>query len=220
VQVCALSEYRTSDNSFIRDPGEGVIGNVLHPDRPVTYSGDQVGAAFGGGFSGNGTIHISGAAIKIVKPIPDAYVFCASLMGVPLAGTAESLGYDSWYVIGDVDEFAQHLAYGIAMSLGSSTRVAVFHGQVSYHEDKSIRHSTIQGLAASQTSLDPRLYFLKSHSPNDDTSRVFRDEREYRFAFVPVGVDGRTSPIATPCLRLDAGAVRHLLEEATDAGDA
>ena len=220
LQVCALSVYRTSDNAFIRDPSEGVIGNVLHPSRPVSYTGDQVGAAFGGGISGNGTIHISGAAIKLVRPIPDAYIFCTSLVDVPLAETARSLGYNSWYVISDVDEFAKQIAHEIANSLGPRMQVAMFHGQVSYHQEKSIRHMTIEGLAASQKSLDPRLYFLKSHSPEDDAAKVFTDEREYRFVFVPVGADGRTAPIPTPCLRLDAGAVRHLLEGAADAGDA
>ena len=196
IQLCSLYYYKTVDNDFIRDSDEGLTSRTFHPPTPTVVTGNEIGRMTGLSIGGSGTIRLDGKAVRTTNPIPNAYVFCTSQLDSPTREHADALGYDSWYIVQHVDRFATHLAHELEQQLTPNTEVKVYHGPVSYQDEKGVDYSALPDFVRSHKSIEVAHYFLKRRTSRQHVEKVYADEQEYRFVFLPVDVANRPVPLA------------------------
>ena len=215
IQLCSLYYYRSIDNEFLCDIDEGMTSRTLHPPTPVVVTGDELGRLTGLSIGGNGTIKISGRAVRTTNPIPNAYVFCTSSADNPTSADASLLGYDACYVIKDPAQFSGLMADELHKQITPQGKILSFHGPVSYQDEKGLDYSTLPEFVRSHGDVDVTHYFLKRRTSLQNSRRCYADEREYRFVFIPV--DNGTRPLPLNLEKVYLASTRFLEKALLDA---
>ena len=212
IQVCSVYHYKAVDNDFIRDPEEGEMSRSYNPATPTFYSGDDIGAMTGFSIAGNGGIRFEGRAVRTTNPILNAYVFCTSCEDNPTAKRAMSLGYDSFYPIGDPELFSQRLGHEIKQQVPDASDVRILHKRVGYLENKEVELNNLPIFVQSHRRIDFNLYFLKRNTSRDNPSKVYAEDKEYRFVFLPIDGKGQPVPLSEEKLHLDSNGIKPIIE--------
>jgi hypothetical protein len=213
LQLGALSYYKSTDNRFIRDADEGVLKRIYHPSQPIRYSGEQIGKILGSSISGSGMVRFEGRAVGTTYPIPNAYLFCTSKLSNPTFAQAQELGYDSFYAIREPNLFCDRIRSALQKQLGYSFQLFAFHGRVSYQVDKEVILTQLHDFVQSHRVIEPYFYLLKRQTSPDTNGKVFANEEEYRFAFIPMDAQHRTVPLPSDRIYIESSTVRDLIDE-------
>ena len=156
-------------------------------------------------------------AVRTTNPIPNAYLFCTSYLERPALGDAASLGYDSFYVIRDPNLFCERIAREMQRLITGRSEVLAFHGRVSYQDDKEVIFSHLPAFFQSHKIIEPYLYLLKRRTSRENALKVYANDHEYRFVFVPTGESGRPIPLTKERIYFDASVVKDVLDQGREA---
>lgn len=213
IQLCGLDYYKSTDNDFIRDVDEGRITRTLPPQTsPLNITSDELSALTGISIVGKGARHKFWGEFKTNMTIPNAYVFCTSRISKPTQEIADSLGYNSSYVIKEADQFCEIIKHEIWRQDPKAPNVVGFHGPVKYQDEKEVVYPNSSGFLESLHSIHPRIYLRKRRTSTQNDLKVYENEQEYRFVFLLVGQDEIMMPLTENKIHLDSNCVLSVLE--------
>lgn len=148
-----LQYYREHENGFIADALEGITTTyTLEKIGTKTFMDVRSAEALSSGllkFSGTGGGIIIGpdATLRINSrtQVPNQYIWCSSNQESGNKETADTLGYDSWYNIVDVEGFMQSVCYAMISKVKFkipmiySYKIDIVHGTVQYTSQKNLK---------------------------------------------------------------------------------
>lgn len=212
LQLCTAKFYSSTDNKFIRDIDEGTVSRVFHPPVGIGVPASELGTMTGLSIGGPGQIHFEGRALETGNPVPHCYLFCTSIVDKVTTTLMDSLGYDSCFEITDPNLFCERIAIEIKKQLVNASNVLAIYGEVSYLHDKAVVFRDLNGFCNSHKLFDPWLFLLKRRVSREDEQKIYANECEYRFAFIPVDLNGQSMSHAQEKIFISAATVRDILK--------
>jgi hypothetical protein len=212
LQIGTLDYFRTVTDPFIRDVKELDMAQVLDAGSGQTVSGDQIGLGRGGPIVVHGGIRFGGRAVRSRGELPNAFVFCASIEAPGQSPVSVSGKYDSRFEILCAEAFAAFVHRGLTGVTG--LKYHVMHGKVTYLREKSVEHHDAVHFFRGLRTLNPSLYLYKVCVSVEDAYIDFSANCEYRFVFVPVDGEGRTTAIQAGPVQIPICGIEHVIRSA------
>jgi hypothetical protein len=216
LQIGTVHLYIDHDQKFIRDFSEGKARYIIQVEKYQEVPG-KVFEQFTGAQVQDNVVIRAGGTVEMNYRIPNNYIFCASEVEKPSIALAESLGYDSFYVINDATAFNNELAAGIQNYISEPSNewklnrfgIHMLDGPVSYSDDKVIKLNVFDPVQIIRSGL-----FIKSTFAPHDRNITFAENKEYRFVWLiddlgggllhPLDVNPILIPITTEMRRICA----------------
>ena len=174
--ICINTLYNLwSEHEAIRDEFEGKSQlKVMAKGKPLSYSGEEFHQVFPKIKANKPNVEIileEGATIIDNKKVSNAFVFCASLkLDMNLC---KQFGYDSYYKIIDLDQFAEILFE----KLNEVKLIMCYKADEVKYSNKEISTSDKKESLSKDFNDFWNICFTKP--------KKFRHEKEYRIVFVP-----------------------------------
>ena len=154
LQIGTLKYYQSHTDVKIADPQEGLTPNytLRNDHEEMILSREQTEGLTFGGVKGGGITICPGGRINInmQEQIPNQYIFCGTCEQSGLEETANSLGYNSWYQVLDVNGFMKAVAFSMARIVKPSNKlvwnykIENFHAPVRYLRNIGLEHDNVK----------------------------------------------------------------------------